>query len=218
MSFQAPKGTYDIVPPQSAAWLAVRDALSRPPRLAGYEYVETPTFEETALFVRGIGESTDVVTKEMYTFEDRAGRSLTLRPEGTAGVLRAIVERGLYRGQLPVKVWYTGPNFRYEQPQSGRYRQHTQVGVETVGSDDPMLDAEVIWLATEAHRLLGLRRVRLLLNSLGCRECRPPYRRALQEFLRGLDLDDDTRRRVEINPMRVLDDKRPEVQIGRAHV
>lgn len=212
MSFQAPKGTYDIVPPQSAAWLAVRDALSRPPRLAGYEYVETPTFEETALFVRGIGESTDVVTKEMYTFEDRAGRSLTLRPEGTAGVLRAIVERGLYRGQLPVKVWYTGPNFRYEQPQSGRYRQHTQVGVETVGSDDPMLDAEVIWLATEAHRLLGLRRVRLLLNSLGCRECRPPYRRALQEFLRGLDLDDDTRRRVEINPMRVLDDKRPEVQ------
>ena len=212
MSFQAPKGTYDIVPPTSATWLAVREALARPPRLAGYEYVETPMFEDTGLFVRGVGESTDVVSKEMYTFADRAGRSLTLRPELTAGVLRAVAERGLHRGQLPVKVWYAGPNFRYEQPQSGRYRQHTQVGVEAVGSDDPALDAEVIWLAAESHRLLGLTRARLLLNSLGCRECRPTYRELLQEFLRGLDLDDDTRRRAEINPMRVLDDKRPEVQ------
>ncbi|HZC26910.1 MAG TPA: histidine--tRNA ligase [Actinopolymorphaceae bacterium] len=218
MRFQAPKGTYDIVPPASATWLAVRDALSQPPRLAGYEYVETPTFEDTALFVRGVGESTDVVSKEMYTFEDRGGRSLTLRPEGTAGVLRAVTERGLFRGQLPVKVWYAGPNFRYEQPQSGRYRQHTQVGVEAIGSDDPALDAEVIWLAVEGHRRLGLSRARLLLNTLGCRECRPVYRALLQEFLRGLDLDADTRRRSEINPMRVLDDKRREVraQLGNA--
>jgi histidyl-tRNA synthetase len=212
MSFRAPKGTYDIVPPASATWLAVREALARPPGLSGYEYVETPMFEDTALFVRGVGESTDVVTKEMYTFDDRGGRSLTLRPEGTAGVLRAVVERGLHRVQLPVKVWYAGPNFRYEQPQSGRYRQHTQVGVEAVGSDDPTLDAEVIWMAADAHRRLGLSRARLLLNSLGCRECRPVYRELLQEFLRGLDLDDDTRRRAEINPMRVLDDKRAEVQ------
>ncbi|MEQ7122961.1 histidine--tRNA ligase [Actinopolymorpha sp. B11F2] len=212
MSFQAPKGTYDIVPPASATWLAVRETLALPPRLSGYAYVETPMFEDTALFVRGVGESTDVVSKEMYTFDDRGGRSLTLRPEGTAGVLRAVVERGLHRGQLPVKVWYTGPNFRYEQPQSGRYRQHTQVGVEAVGSDDPALDAEVIWLAAEAHRRLGLSRARLQLNSLGCRECRPVYRELLQEFLRGLDLDDDTRRRAEINPMRVLDDKRSAVQ------
>ena len=212
MSFQAPKGTYDIVPPRSATWLAVREALSRQPRLAGYEYVETPMFEDTGLFVRGVGESTDVVTKEMYTFEDRGGRSLTLRPEGTAGVLRAVAEHGLHRGQLPVKVWYVGPNFRYEQPQSGRYRQHTQVGVETIGGDDPALDAEVVWLAAEAMRSLGLTRTRLLLNSLGCRECRPAYRELLQDFLRGLDLDDDTRRRAEINPMRVLDDKRAEVQ------
>ena len=145
----------------------------------------------------------------MYTFDDRGGRSLTLRPEGTAGVLRAVVERGLFRGQLPVKVWYAGPNFRYEQPQSGRYRQHTQVGVEAVGSDDPALDAEVIWMATESLRRLGVSRARLLLNSLGCRECRPIYRDLLQEFLRGLDLDDDTRRRADINPLRVLDDKRP---------
>ena len=212
MSFQAPKGTYDIVPPDSATWLAVREALAGPPQLAGYEYVETPTFEDTALFVRGVGESTDVVSKEMYTFDDRGGRSLTLRPEGTAGVLRAVVERGLFRGQLPVKVWYAGPNFRYEQPQSGRYRQHTQVGVEAVGSDDPALDAEVIWMATDSLRRLGVSRARLLLNSLGCRECRPIYRDLLQEFLRGLDLDDDTRRRAEINPLRVLDDKRPHVQ------
>ncbi|WP_020573694.1 histidine--tRNA ligase [Actinopolymorpha alba] len=212
MSFQAPKGTYDIVPPASSAWLAVREALALPPRLSGYDYVETPMFEDTALFVRGVGESTDVVNKEMYTFDDRGGRSLTLRPEGTAGVLRAVVERGLHRGQLPVKVWYVGPNFRYEQPQSGRYRQHTQVGVETIGSDDPALDAEVIWLAVEAHRRIGLTKVRLLLNSLGCRDCRPAYRELLQDFLRGLDLDEDTRRRVEINPMRVLDDKRAEVQ------
>jgi histidyl-tRNA synthetase len=212
MNFQAPKGTYDIAPPDSATWLAVRGALSRQPRLAGYEYVETPMFEDTALFQRGVGESTDIVSKEMYTFDDRGGRSLSLRPEGTAGVLRAVVERGLFRGQLPVKVWYAGPNFRYEQPQSGRYRQHTQVGVEAVGSDDPALDAEVVWMATEAYRSLGLSRARLLLNSLGCRECRPSYRDLLQEFLRGLRLDPETRRRAEVNPMRVLDDKRPEVQ------
>jgi histidyl-tRNA synthetase len=210
--FRAPKGTYDVVPPLSAAWLAVREALAAPPRTAGYAFIETPTFEDTALFVRGVGESTDVVSKEMYTFEDRGGRSLTLRPEGTAGVMRAIVENGLDRGQLPVKVWYTGPNFRYERPQSGRYRQHTQVGVETVGSSDPALDAEVIWLAWSAYRALGLSRVRLLLNSIGDDVCRPAYRALLQEYLSGLDLDEATRQRAEVNPLRVLDDKRPEVQ------
>ncbi|HVQ18516.1 MAG TPA: histidine--tRNA ligase [Actinomycetes bacterium] len=210
--FRAPKGTYDVVPPQSAAWLAVREALTAPPRTAGYGFIETPMFEDTALFVRGVGESTDVVTKEMYTFDDRGGRSLTLRPEGTAGVLRAIAENGLDRGALPVKVWYTGPNFRYERPQSGRYRQHTQVGVETVGSDDPALDAEVIWLAWSAYGALGLREVKLLLNTLGCRECRPRYREALREFLMGLDLDDATRERAAANPLRVLDDKRAAVR------
>lgn len=211
--FQAPKGTYDVIPPFSSTWLAVREALSRLPRLSGYGYIETPVFEDTALFVRGVGESTDVVSKEMYTFEDRGGRSLTLRPEGTAGVLRALLENRMDRGALPAKVWYLGPNFRYEQPQSGRFRQHTQVGVEAIGSDDPALDAEVIWMAIHAQRaILGLTQVRLLVNSLGCADCRPAYRRLLTEFLQSLPLDDATRHRASINPLRVLDDKRPDVQ------
>jgi len=211
--FKAPKGTYDVIPPFSALWLVVRDALSTPPRNSGYGYVETPIFEDTALFVRGVGESTDVVSKEMYTFEDKGGRSLTLKPEGTAGVLRAMLENRMDRGALPAKVWYTGPHFRYEQPQSGRYRQHTQVGVETIGSSDPALDAEVIWMAHHAQRnILGLKQVRILVNSLGCHECRPGYRETLVSFLNGCDLDEATKARAAINPLRVLDDKRPDVQ------
>ena len=211
--FKAPKGTYDVIPPFSALWLKVRDALSTPPRNSGYGYIETPIFEDTALFVRGVGESTDVVSKEMYTFEDKGGRSLTLKPEGTAGVLRAMLENRMDRGALPAKVWYTGPHFRYEQPQSGRYRQHTQVGVETIGSSDPALDAEVIWMAHHAQRnILGLKKVRILVNSLGCHECRPTYRNILVDFLNSCDLDDATRARAEINPLRVLDDKRESVQ------
>ena len=211
--FKAPKGTYDVIPPFSALWLVVRDALSTPPRNSGYGYIETPIFEDTALFVRGVGESTDVVSKEMYTFEDKGGRSLTLKPEGTAGVLRAMLENRMDRGALPAKVWYTGPHFRYEQPQSGRYRQHTQVGVETIGSSDPALDAEVIWMAHHAQRnILGLKQVRILVNSLGCHECRPGYRETLVSFLIGCDLDEATKARAAINPLRVLDDKRPDVQ------
>ncbi len=210
--FQAPRGTYDLMPPRSELFLVVVDGLSGPARRAGYGYVQTPIFEDTALFVRGVGESTDVVTKEMYTFTDKGGRSLSLRPEGTAGVLRAVVEHGLHRGQLPLKLWYTGPNFRYEAPQSGRYRQHTQVGIEAIGIDDPVLDAEVVWIAWAGYRGLGVRDFTLLLNSLGCRECRPGYRALLQDFLRGLDLDEETRRRIDINPLRVLDDKRPQMQ------
>jgi histidyl-tRNA synthetase len=211
--FQAPKGTYDVIPPFSALWLKVREALSTPPRLSGYGYIETPIFEDTGLFIRGVGESTDVVSKEMYTFEDRSGRSLTLRPEGTAGVIRAMLENRMDRGGLPAKVWYLGPNFRYEQPQSGRYRQHTQVGVEAIGSMDPALDAEVVWMAVYAQReLLGLKNLRVMINSLGCAECRPAYRAKLVDFLSGCDLDEATRARVAINPLRVLDDKRPEVQ------
>ena len=212
-AFKAPKGTYDIIPPNSATWLAVKQALATPPMHSGYDYIETPIFEDTALFVRGVGESTDVVSKEMYTFEDKGGRSLTLRPEGTAGVLRAILENRLDKASLPVKVWYTGPNFRYEQPQSGRYRQHTQVGVEAIGSADPAIDAEVIWMAHYAQRnLLGLNNVRLLINSLGCRECRATYRQILVKFLNELELDEATTARVLINPLRVLDDKRPHIQ------
>ena len=210
--FQAPKGTYDVIPPTSALWQRIKATLAEPAVLSGYGYIETPIFEDTALYERGVGESTDVVSKEMYTFIDKGGRSLTLRPEGTAGVIRAILENSLDRGTLPLKVWYTGPNFRYEQPQSGRYRQHTQVGVEVVGSDDPALDAEVIWLASDGFRRLGLTQLTLQLNTLGCRVCRPAYRDILVEFLSGLDLDDETKRRVEINPLRVLDDKRAHIQ------
>ena len=211
--FKAPKGTYDVTPPFSSLWLHVREALATPPRNSGYGYIEKPIFEDTALFVRGVGESTDVVSKEMYTFEDKSGRSLTLKPEGTAGVLRAMLENRMDRGALPAKVWYTGPHFRYEQPQSGRYRQHTQVGVEAIGSADPALDAEVIWMAHHAQReILGLTQVRILINSLGCHECRPGYRKILKDFLVTCSLDEATKIRAEINPLRVLDDKRQEVQ------
>jgi len=211
-TYRAPKGTFDLLPPQSATFLAVREAMAAPARAAGYDYVETPAFEDTGLFARGVGESTDIVSKEMYTFEDKGGRSITLRPEGTASVLRAVLEHNLHRGPLPVKLWYSGSYYRYERPQKGRYRHFSQVGAEALGVEDPALDAELVVLAADSYRALGLREVRLLLNSLGDRECRPVYRERLQEFLRGLDLDEETRRRVELNPLRVLDDKRPEVR------
>ena len=211
-SFAAPKGTYDVLPPDSARWLAAREGLLAPARLAGYSFIEAPIFEDTALFARGVGESTDVVTKEMFTFSDKGGRSLTLRPEGTAGVVRAVVEHNLQNGQLPVKVWYAGPMFRHERPQAGRFRQFQQVGIEALGVDDPALDAEVVALAVEGFRGLGLRKTELLLTSLGDQACRPAYTEMLREFLSGLPLDEDTRRRVQLNPLRVLDDKRAEVQ------
>ncbi|MEU4229896.1 histidine--tRNA ligase [Nonomuraea sp. NPDC026600] len=212
MSFQAPKGTFDWLPPRSERVLAVREALVGPARLAGYGYVETPVFEDTQLFARGVGESTDIVSKEMYTFPDKAGRSLTLRPEGTASVVRAVLQHGLHNGQLPVKLWYSGSQFRYERSQKGRYRHFWQVGAEALGSEDPALDAELVVLGAQGFAALGLTGVRLLINSLGDKTCRPTYRAALQDFLRGLDLDADTKARIEINPLRVLDDKRPEVQ------
>ena len=208
----APKGVPEYFPPVSAAWLAIKDTLARHAALAGYGYIELPVFEETALYVRGVGESTDVVSKEMYTFTDRGGRSLTLRPEGTAGVIRSVIEHSLDRGQLPVKLWYAGPFFRAERPQHGRYRQLQQFGVEAIGSDDPALDAEVITIADDGYRSLGLTGFRLEVTSLGCAKCRPPYRELLVAFLAGLDLDEATRQRAALNPLRVLDDKRPEVQ------
>lgn len=212
-TFQAPKGTFDLIPPDSAAFLTVRETLAETVRLAGYQYVETPVFEDTNLFKRGVGESTDIVTKEMYTFTTQGGDTVTLRPEGTASVLRAALQANLHKlGQLPVKLFYSGSYFRYEKPQKGRYRHFSQVGAEALGAEDPLLDAELIILAVDAYRRLGLRQVRLLLNTLGDKTCRPIYRAALQEFLRGLDLDEATRARIEINPLRVLDDKRPEVQ------
>ncbi|WP_406051524.1 histidine--tRNA ligase [Streptomyces virginiae] len=212
-TFKAPKGTYDLIPPYSAKYLAVRDAISAPLRKAGYGYIETPGFEDVNLFARGVGESTDIVTKEMFTLTTKGGTNLALRPEGTASVLRAALEASLHKqGNLPAKLWYSGSYYRYERPQKGRYRHFSQVGAEAIGSEDPALDAELIILADEAYRTLGLSNFRILLNSLGDKECRPVYREALQTFLGGLDLDEETVRRAEINPLRVLDDKRPEVQ------
>ncbi|MGW3657079.1 histidine--tRNA ligase [Streptomyces sp. NPDC005151] len=212
-TFKAPKGTYDLTPPDSAKYLAVREAISAPLKNSGYGYIETPGFEDVALFSRGVGESTDIVSKEMYTLTTKGGSELALRPEGTASVLRAALEANLHKlGNLPVKLWYSGSYYRYERPQKGRYRHFSQVGAEAIGAEDPALDAELIILADQAYRSLGLQNFRILLNSLGDKECRPVYRDALQGFLRDLDLDDDTRRRIELNPLRVLDDKRPEVQ------
>lgn len=208
----APKGVPEYVPPASAAFEHVRDTLITAAARAGYALVELPVFEDTALYSRGVGESTDVVSKEMYTFSDRGERSVTLRPEGTAGVVRSVIEHGLDRAGLPVKLRYAGPFFRYERPQAGRYRQLQQVGVEAIGVDDPALDAEVIAVADEGFRALGLTGYRLELTSLGDDDCRPAYRAMLADFLAGLPLDAATRERARINPLRVLDDKRPEIR------
>ncbi|TAL22722.1 MAG: histidine--tRNA ligase [Frankiales bacterium] len=218
VAFRAPKGVPDYVPPRSEHLLAVREAMVAPLRLAGYGYLELPVFEDTALFARGVGETTDVVSKEMFTFVDKGDRSITLRPEGTVGAVRAVLEAGLERGALPVKLWYAGPMFRYEQPQSGRQRQFTQVGAEALGSDDPALDAELIALADTAYRSLGLTQTVLHLATLGDPEDRAGYSSRLREWLRprvgGLDAETD--RRIELNPLRVLDDKRPEVRAATA--
>ena len=211
-ALSAPKGVPDYYPPESATFYKVRQTMVEQAHLSGFQHIELPIFEDTALFARGVGESTDVVSKEMYTFADRGDRSVTLRPEGTAGVMRSVIQHNLDRGQLPVKLNYSGPFFRYERPQAGRYRQLQQVGVEAIGVDDPALDAEVIALADRSYRALGLSGYRLELTSLGDRNCRPAYRERLQEFLFKLDLDEETRRRAEINPLRVLDDKRPDMQ------
>jgi histidyl-tRNA synthetase len=218
MSFQAPKGVSEYVPPRSALFTEAREAFVNSASRACYAPMETAVFEDTGLFVRGVGESSDVVRKEMYSFSDRGGRDITLRPEFTAGVLRAVLENNLHKGALPVKVFASGPAFRYERPQAGRYRQFYQFDLEAIGTEDPTVDAETIAVAYDAYKSLGLTQFTLLLNSLGDKNCRPVYRAALQDFLRGLDLDEDTRARIEINPLRVLDDKRPEVreQTGKA--
>jgi histidyl-tRNA synthetase len=209
---QAPKGVSEYAPPLSAAFEWVRESLIAPAKLAGYQLMELPVFEDTALFSRGVGESTDVVSKEMYTFEDRGGRSITLRPEGTAGVMRAVIEKGLDRGQLPVKVWYSGQFFRAERPQAGRFRQFYQVGIEAIGLDDPAIDAEVIAIADQGFKSLGLRNYRLEITSLGDANSRAAHRVDLLKFIEKLELDEATRTRAAINPLRLFDDKRPEMK------
>lgn len=210
--FQAPKGVSEYFPPRSNQFDFVLRTLVGPALAAGYELIELPIFEDTELFTRGVGESTDVVSKEMYTFEDRGGRSITLRPEGTAGVMRAVIEHNLDRGQLPVKLFYRGPFFRAERPQAGRYRQFYQFGIEAIGVNDPHLDAEVIAIAYEGYKKVGLRNFSLHLTSLGDNESRAVHRMTLVNYIDKLDLDDETRNRASKNPLRLFDDKRPDVQ------
>lgn len=214
---QAPKGVREYLPPESQSFEWVREQLIAPAKAAGYQLMELPVFEDTNLFSRGVGESTDVVSKEMYTFEDRGGRSITLRPEGTAGVMRAVIEQNLDRGQLPVKVWYSGQFFRAERPQAGRYRQFYQVGIEAIGIDDPALDAEVIAIADRGFKNLGLKNYRLEITSLGDSQSRAAHRVDLLKFISTLQLDEATAARAEINPLRLFDDKRPEMQAAMAN-
>lgn len=212
----APKGVSEYTPPRSSAFEFVRESLIAPASKAGYQLIELPVFEDTDLFKRGVGESTDVVSKEMYTFEDRGGRSITLRPEGTAGVMRSVIEHGLDRGQLPVKVWYSGQFFRAERPQAGRYRQFYQVGIEAIGLDDPAIDAEVIAIADAGFKAIGLTKYRLELTSLGDAQSRAAHRVDLLKFIATLDLDEATAARAAINPLRLFDDKREEMKSAMA--
>jgi histidyl-tRNA synthetase len=204
-----PRGTGDILPGEVEKWRRLEDLIRRICREYGYAEIRTPVFEHTELFRRGVGETTDIVEKEMYTFTDRGGRSITLRPEGTAPVVRAYVENGLYNRPQPVKLFYVGPMFRYDRPQAGRFRQFHQFGVEVFGSDAPAIDAEVIAMAVDFCARAGLSDLELHLNSLGCPECRPVLREKLAHFFRRreAELCPDCRERLERNPLRILDCK-----------
>lgn len=215
-SIQALRGTRDILPEEVAYWQQVEKIARQILGRAAYQEIRPPIFERTELFERGIGEATDVVGKEMYTFNDKATppRSVTLRPEGTAGVVRAFIQNSLYAAGGVQRLWYTGPMFRYENPQAGRQRQFHQLGVELLGSDDPRADVEVIALATDILKTLGLKNLRLDINSVGAPEDRPRYRQALVDYLRPYkdELDSDSQDRLERNPLRILDSKNERTQ------
>ena len=204
-----PRGTNDLLPEDLSKWHYVENVLHQVAALYGYQEIRTPIFEHTELFQRGVGETTDIVEKEMYTFLDRGERSLTLRPEATASTVRAFLEHKLYAGSLPVKLYYLGPMFRYDRPQAGRYRQFHQFGVEAFGAQDPGLDAEVIAMALDIYQRLGLRNLVVELNSVGCPKCRQAHRQVLQEYLRDrlTDLCPTCQSRFDRNPLRILDCK-----------
>ena len=206
---RAPKGTYDLLPAEAARRDAIVATAARVFAAFGYRHMVTPEFEETGLFERGVGEATDIVRKEMYTFPDKGGRSLTLRPEGTAPICRAYVEHGMHKLPQPVKVWYYCPMFRYEKPQAGRYREHYQLGVEAIGSADPAVDAEVVVLLGTMLAELGVGGLTLLINSMGDPQCRPAYVERLRDYLRGREgeLCGDCRERLDLNPLRTFDCK-----------
>lgn len=223
MLITGPRGTKDILPEVSANWQYIEQTIREICRLYGYKEIRTPVFEHTELFLRGIGETTDIVSKEMYTFTDRGERSITLRPENTAAVVRSYLEHKLYAESLLTKLFYIGPMFRYDRPQAGRYRQFHQFGIEALGSKGPAIDAEVIILAVQLLERLGLKELNLFLNSVGCPECRPVYRTKLQEHLREKtsELCGDCQSRFERNPMRILDCKKEkcaEESTGAPHI
>jgi histidyl-tRNA synthetase len=205
--YQAPRGTLDILPREQGYWSYITQKAVAISELYGYQRIDTPTFEDARLFVRSIGEETDIVEKEMYTLEDRSGDKLTLRPEGTASVCRAYVEHGMHTLPQPVRLYYMAAIFRYERPQAGRYRQHHQFGIEALGDNDPALDAEVIDIAWQFYVNLGLRRLSLYLNSIGCNICRPAYLDSLRAYYsqHRKSLCPDCRRRLLRNPLRLLD-------------
>lgn len=210
MMFKVPRGTKDLLPEETGNWQAIESLIRDTCRLYRYEEIRTPVFEQTELFTRSVGDTTDIVQKEMYTFEDRGGRSLTLRPEGTAPVVRAFVENKMFGSpDQPVKLYYMGPMFRYERQQAGRYRQFVQFGVEAIGSDSPAIDAEVISLAMDVYQRAGLRDLRLVINSLGDKESRNKHREALiRHFEPSIgEFCSDCRNRLEKNPLRILDCK-----------
>jgi histidyl-tRNA synthetase len=211
-TIQAVRGMNDILPAQSASWQHLEGILRDVIHAYGYSEIRLPVMEKTELFRRSIGEVTDIVEKEMYTFEDRNGDSLTLRPEGTAGCVRACMEHGLLHNQVQ-RLWYKGPMFRHERPQKGRYRQFYQIGVEAFGMEGPDIDAEMIFMTARMWRSLGLKDVSLQINSLGRPEARTAYRSALVDYLRDCaeELDEDSRRRLDSNPLRILDSKNPEM-------
>jgi histidyl-tRNA synthetase len=214
VKFEAPRGTHDILPSEQGVWQRVLGEAERLCALYGYGKIVTPAFEDTELFIRTSGEGSDVVQKETYTFEDRGGRSLTLRPEATAPICRAYLEHGMHREPQPVKLYTIGPMWRYDRPQKGRFREHWQLSVEAIGSDDPAVDAELIQLYDELLRRLGIGNYVLELNSIGDANCRPAYLRQLEAWLdeHDAELDEETRAKRRTTPLRVFDVKSERVQ------
>ena len=215
MLTQAPRGTKDVLPKESGRWQALEAVMRDAAAMAGYREIRTPVFEHTELFLRGVGDTTDIVQKEMYTFKDKGDRSITLKPEGTAGAVRALIEHSLYADVLPVKMYYlNAPIFRYEAPQSGRYREHHQFGLECFGAQNPSVDAELITLAYRMIEKLGVTNLTVNINSIGCPKCRPNYHARLKEFLAGKlsDLCGSCKERFERNPLRALDCKEEKCQ------
>ena len=212
--YTAPRGTVDVLPEDQPYWDHLRRCIDETAALFGYGRIEVPCFEETSLFVRGVGEGTDIVDKEMYSFQDKGGRDITLRPEFTAGVVRAYLEHGMKTWPQPVKLFTTGPIFRYERVQAGRYRQHTQFDIECIGSQDPAVDVEVMSVAWHLFARLGFADLAFQLNSTGCPVCRPPYLQVLVAYYEGERerICDDCKRRLERNPLRLLDCKEERCQ------